>query len=154
MEEGIKRYCESNHIYFILIITITFRNGWLGTPMGVGNPQWVVGNLKVPHLLVLHGYAITRLRIWYCINKCTLTGIILWTIILSFVIIVFVSQMHEISWPNTKMTELWFESSKTLPVKLAHLKSLARPPIMWSIRETTTNQPFLQTSSTVCISKK
>ena len=27
--------------------------------------------LEVPHKLMLRGYAVTRLRVWYCINKCT-----------------------------------------------------------------------------------
>ena len=36
---GDKKYCESNHIYYIIIITITIRNGWLGTPMGGWEPK-------------------------------------------------------------------------------------------------------------------
>ena len=30
-EKGIIKYCESNHIYFIIVLTISFRNGWMGT---------------------------------------------------------------------------------------------------------------------------
>ena len=30
---------------------------------------------KVPHKFVLRGYAVTPLRIWYCINKYTLEAI-------------------------------------------------------------------------------
>ena len=33
-EEGDKTDCESNQKIVIIIITITFRNEWLGTPMG------------------------------------------------------------------------------------------------------------------------
>ena len=54
-EEINQKYCKINYIYHDTIITIMVcipeLGGW--------EPQWVVGNLKVPHLFVtrLRGYA-------------------------------------------------------------------------------------------------
>ena len=89
-EKGIKKYCESNHIYFIIVITITLRNVWLGTPMGGWEPPmgcwepksslafWVtrlriyaVTHLRGYAVTRLRGYAVTRLRICYCRINCT-----------------------------------------------------------------------------------
>ena len=43
---------------------------------------------KVPKNLMLRGYAVTRLRLWYCINKCTRLKLRIQTVsvIFSFII--------------------------------------------------------------------
>ena len=52
-----KKYCESNNICSIIIITkmiLHSVNGWLGTPY----PVMCGCELEVPHKLELRGYAV------------------------------------------------------------------------------------------------
>ena len=66
------KYCKSNTIYTITISTIISHstgNGLLGTPtMGDWEPHPL---LKFLTFVRLRSYAVTRLRVCYCINKYT-----------------------------------------------------------------------------------